>query len=100
MLSGRARLLFGGEDNPGAVDTEVEAGDAILIPAGVGHRLLEDRGAFQLMGCYPVESPKWDMCYGREGEDTEGIEKRIRALSWFFRDPLYGEEGPALDVRL
>ncbi|KAJ3528828.1 hypothetical protein NM688_g7941 [Phlebia brevispora] len=98
VTSGSARVLLGGEGNPGAVETEVKAGDAILVPAGVSHRLLVDYGGFEMVGSYPVGATKWDMCYGRQGEDTEGIEKRIRALGWFERDPLYGEEGPALDV--
>ena len=40
---GRALLCFGGEENPGRVLVEVKKGDAVLVPAGVGHRLMEDR---------------------------------------------------------
>ncbi|KAF7798080.1 hypothetical protein EIP86_009294 [Pleurotus ostreatoroseus] len=96
---GAARLLFGGEDSPGAVALEAKAGDAVLVPGGVGHRLLEDRGGeFEMVGAYPVGAEQWDMCYGSGDEDRQGIEDRIRALEWFGRDPLYGDEGPALDV--
>lgn len=50
ISKGRAKLLFGGEGNPGAVETEVRAGDCIVIPAGVAHRLLEDLdGSFQMV---------------------------------------------------
>ncbi|KAM0330858.1 hypothetical protein ACHAQA_003813 [Verticillium albo-atrum] len=93
---GRARLCFGGEANNERVETVVEKGDAIIVPAGVGHRLLEDLdGGFEMVGSYPV-GKSWDMCYGKVGEEAriEGI----RELGWFERDPIYGDHGPVLDV--
>ncbi|KAG2040670.1 RmlC-like cupin domain-containing protein [Suillus americanus] len=96
IASGRARLCFGGEDNPGKVETEVKAGDVIIIPAGVGHRLLQDLdGGFEMVGSYP-NGMDWDMCYGREDEKAN-IEA-IKDLAWFDKDPIYGDEGPALQV--
>jgi uncharacterized protein YjlB len=94
ITSGRARLLFGGESNPGRVEKEVMAGDAVIVPAGVGHRLVEDlKGGFEMVGSYP-EGCSWDMCYGKEAEQekVKGIEK----VKWFERDPVYGDEGPAV----
>ncbi|KAJ4287731.1 hypothetical protein N0V90_012435 [Kalmusia sp. IMI 367209] len=93
---GRAKLLFGGEHNPGKVEAEVRAGDAIVVPAGVGHRLVEDYGdggGFQMVGSYP-EGCDWDMCYGKEGE--EGKAQRVKDVPWFRKDPLYGDNGPVL----
>ena len=78
VSSGSARLLFGGEGNPGRVEEEVKKGDAILVPAGVGHRLLEGSDGFEMVGSYAAGADKWDMCYGREGE--EDAEIRIRKL--------------------
>ncbi|TFK47408.1 cupin domain-containing protein [Heliocybe sulcata] len=97
ILRGSARLLFGGEANPEKVETDVCKGDAIVLPAGMAHRLVEDKsGDFQMLGCYPVGAARWDMCYGKEGEgDVEG---RIKDLKWFEKDPLYGSEGPALEA--
>ncbi len=96
---GRARLCFGGEANPGRVEPVVRRGDVLVLPAGVAHRLLDDLqpggGGFEMVGSYPVGCD-WDMCYGRAGE-----EDRVRAiagLKWFTRDPIYGDEGPVLDV--
>lgn len=92
---GRARLCFGCEDNPGRVEAVVGAGDVLVVPAGVGHRLLEDvEGEFEMVGAYP-KGCGWDMCYGKEGE--EGAWERIRGLEWFARDPVYGDEGPVLE---
>ena len=94
VFNGRAKLSFGGESNPGKVETEVKAGDAIVVPAGVGHRLIEDvEGGFQMVGSYP-KGCSWDMCYGRKGEEekTEAAGK----VAWVKSDPLYGEDGPAV----
>jgi uncharacterized protein YjlB len=96
IANGKARLCFGHEDNKDRVETVVEKGDVIIVPAGTGHRLLEDiSGGFEMVGSYP-KGKHWDMCYGKKGEEekVEGINK----LGWFERDPVYGKEGPTLDV--
>lgn len=96
VASGRAKLCFGGENNPGKVETEVKIGDVIIVPAGVGHRLLQDLdGGFEMVGSYP-KGTDWDMCYGREDEKPN-IEA-IKDLAWFDKDPIYGDEGPALQI--
>ncbi|TPX12399.1 uncharacterized protein E0L32_006811 [Thyridium curvatum] len=92
---GRARLCLGGEDNPGRVEPVVGRGDVLVLPAGVGHRLLEDMGGFEMVGSYPVGC-SWDMCYGKEGE--EGKVQGIKDIPWFSADPIYGEKGPAMDL--
>jgi len=74
----------------------VRKGDVVVLPAGVSHRMLEDiDGGFQMVGSYPKGS-NWDMCYGKEGEEAQV--KEIESLGWFERDPIYGEQGPVLDV--
>ena len=96
VASGRARCLFGGEGNEGAYEGVLERGDVVVLPAGVAHRLVEDLdGGFQMVGCYPPGC-QWDMCYGRkdEADKVEGI----KGLKWFTQDPVYGGEGPTLDV--
>ena len=97
VARGAARLCFGGADNPGRVEARVRSGDVLLVPAGVGHRLLEEEGeeGFEMVGSYP-RGCGWDMCYGKQGE--EGKVENIRRLGWFERDPIYGDQGPALEV--
>lgn len=96
ISSGKAKLCFGGEENPKKVEAEVQKGDVVIVPAGTGHRLLEDQeGGFQMVGCYP-KGKNWDMCYGKEGEKKK-IEG-IKSLGWFEKDPIYGDKGPVLDV--
>lgn len=97
VVAGRARLCFGGEENPQRFEPTVQCGDLIIVPAGVGHRLLDDVGdePFKMVGSYPHQK-QWDMCYGRPGEEKKV--QGIRHVEWFQRDPLYGENGPALHV--
>jgi uncharacterized protein YjlB len=95
IASGKAKCCFGGEDNLGRIEPLLEKGDVVIVPAGVAHRLLEDHGGFQMVGSYPV-GKSWDMCYGREGEEEKV--RSIAGLGWFGRDPIYGDEGPTLEV--
>ena len=96
VAQGKANLCFGGEVNPKKVETVVEKGDVMVVPAGVAHRLLEDiGGGFSMVGSYPT-GESWDMCYGHEGEEDQV--KSIGSLGWFKKDPIYGEEGPSLQV--
>lgn len=97
VVAGRARLCFGGEENPKRFEPVVQRGDLIIVPAGVGHRLLVDEGeqTFQMIGSYPY-GKQWDMCYGRAGEESKV--QGIQNVAWFNRDPLYGDDGPAMDI--
>ena len=95
IANGRASLCFGGENNPGRVESVLSKGDVAIIPAGLAHRLLDDLdGDFLMVGSYP-KGKHWDMCYGKEDETEEIV--RISSLGWFDRDPIYGSEGPTLD---
>jgi uncharacterized protein YjlB len=93
IAKGRARLQFGGTQGP---VFEVEAGDAALIPAGVGHCRLDDTPGLSVVGAYPPgQSP--DM--NREGErDRTGILAAIGAVALPVRDPVLGEDGPAVTL--
>ncbi|KAI0645296.1 RmlC-like cupin domain-containing protein [Trametes meyenii] len=92
--TGRGRVNFGGEGCQGKVVTEIKAGDAVLIPAGVSHRLVEDLdGGFEVIGSYAVGAEHWDLCYGKPGEEEHIA--NIKLLEWFAKDPLYGDGGPA-----
>lgn len=95
VSSGSAKLCIGGEDNPDRVEPVVERGDVMIMPAGVSHRLLEDKGGFQMVGSYP-RGCNWDMCYGKGGEESKV--EGIKNVEWFRRDPIYGDEGPVLQL--
>lgn len=95
IASGSARCCFGGEHNSDRVEPVLEKGDVVIVPAGVGHRLLEDYGGFQMVGSYPT-GYNWDMCYGSDAEKAKV--EAITKLGWFKRDPVYGDDGPSLHV--
>jgi uncharacterized protein YjlB len=97
IASGSAKCCFGHEENEGRIEPVLQKGDVVIVPAGVGHRLLEDYGGFQMVGSYPSSNDKsWDMCYGKPGEEDKVA--GIKMLSWFKRDPIYDDDGPSLSV--
>lgn len=95
IAAGSAKCCFGGERNEGRFEPVLQKGDVVIVPAGVGHRLLEDHGGFQMVGSYPT-GQNWDMCYGHDGEENKV--EAISKLEWFKRDPVYGDDGPSLHV--
>lgn len=101
VATGRAKLCFGGVDNPARVEMVVQAGDVMIVPAGVAHQLLEDvpdpdGGGFCMVGSYYPKGRSWDMCYGRAGEEEKV--KAIERIGWFEKDPIYGDQGPVLSI--
>ena len=90
IAAGTAEVRFGGE--AGATVT-VRARDAVLIPAGVGHkRLSEKHGGFTVVGGYPADQSG---VVTRAGEmERAEAEKRIAALALPAADPVSGYGGP------
>jgi uncharacterized protein YjlB len=92
VCSGQARILFGGEHG---IERTVEAGDVIVIPAGVSHKRLDSEGNFAVVGAYP-QGQEYDMCYGRH-EERPKADKNIVRVPMPESDPLYGSDGPLMD---
>lgn len=89
VVRGRARVLFGGE---GAVETDVVAGDVVVVPAGVAHRNLGAGGDLLVVGAYP----------GGGYPDTStaagpGSAAQVARVPLPDQDPVYGRTGPLLD---
>ena len=70
---------------------EIEAGDAVLIPAGVAHKNLDDGDNFRVVGAYP-SGQSTDMCYGKTGERPRA-DGHIAGVSLPVMDPVYGLNG-------
>lgn len=89
IARGEAEVRFGGE----AGETlRVRAGDAVLIPAGVGHKRLSASPDLLVIGAYPP-GQRADLM--REGaEDKAAIRARIAAVGFPASDPLAGGDGP------
>jgi len=90
VVSGSASIAFGG---PAGETVEVEAGDVVMIPAGVGHCNKGSNGGFSVVGAYPHGQESYDLRTGEEGERPEVLEN-IRDVALPELDPLYGEKGP------
>ena len=90
VVGGSASIEFGG---PRGETVEVEASDAVVIPAGVGHRNAGSSGDFRVVGAYPRGQESYDLRTGEEGERPEVLEK-IRAVPLPEADPLFGKDGP------
>jgi uncharacterized protein YjlB len=92
VVRGSARIAFGGE---AGVTAEVEAGDVVVIPAGVGHCNLGSSGGFLVVGAYP-RGQSWDLRTGEPGERPEVLEN-IRKVPLPETDPVFGDEGPLVE---
>jgi uncharacterized protein YjlB len=91
IAKGFARVQFGGPNGPIA---ELSAGDAVAIPAGVGHCLLEGKD-FVVVGAYP-EGQDWDLCRATKADRVKALEN----IPWVplpTFDPVFGPSGPVLD---
>ncbi|GAB2319236.1 cupin domain-containing protein [Alkalibacterium sp. s-m-22] len=86
--SGRATVQLGG---PHSNEFTVEAGDVMLLPAGVAHKLLTSTNDFKVVGAYPNgESP--DLQRG-DAVDYERVKQRCYDIPVPETDPVSGESG-------
>ena len=93
VVGGRASIAFGG---PGGEVVEVEAGDVVVIPAGVGHKNEGSSGGFSVVGAYPRGQESYDLRTGEEGE-RPGVLENIRSVPLPGSDPLHGPQGPLVE---
>lgn len=89
IVRGRARVRFGGD---GGLEAEVEAGDVVVIPAGVGHRNLGASGDFLVIGAYPGGG--YPDTSTKAGPDADTQVSRVPVPD---SDPVYGRAGPLVE---
>jgi uncharacterized protein YjlB len=92
VYRGWANVQLGGEKG---VALELQAGDVVIIPAGVGHKKLRCSADFGVVGAYP-EGQDWDMNYGKPGERPKADEN-IALVPLPKQDPIYGASGALLE---
>jgi uncharacterized protein YjlB len=92
VYSGSAKVQLGGDTG---VSATIEAGDVIILPAGVGHKNLGSSSDFHCVGAYPP-GQNVDMKYGKEGERPRADEN-IARLTLPLTDPVFGKSGPLLE---
>jgi len=88
VVAGRATVELGG---PQGEAFEVSAGDALVLPAGTGHRRTSDRDGFTVVGAYPAGQEDYDLLRGDDPAEVEAARKRIAALPAPPQDPVGGE---------
>lgn len=88
IAKGHARLQLGGPDG---VVLEIAAGDALVLPAGTGHRRLAASADFLVVGAYP---PRQD--YAIERPDSQRLSAAFSAIARVATpasDPVTGPSG-------
>ncbi len=86
VYSGKALVHLGGEAGE---KLQIEAGDVIIIPAGVGHKNLSSEG-LGVVGAYP-NGRSWDLLKGNPGERPRA-DQNIASLPMPETDPIYGKD--------
>jgi uncharacterized protein YjlB len=86
VAAGTATLTIGG---PGGRELRVEAGDALVLPAGTGHRSTEASEGFLVVGAYP-QGQDWDICRQAPSDEAR---QRMATLPVPHADPFYGRTG-------
>ena len=93
VVGGSASIAFGG---PEGEVVEVEAGDVVVIPAGVGHKNEGSSRDFSVIGAYPRGQENCDVLTGDEDERPRALD-RIRNLPLAETDPLHCARGPLVE---
>ena len=93
ILQGSATLQLGGKHGQ---TLQVNKNDVIVIPAGVGHKLLQKGPALLVMGAY-AGGREWDMNSGEQEERPQTI-NNIRKVPLPRADPMHGADGPLIKI--
>ena len=89
IAKGKATLRFGGA---AGAEVRVEAGDVIVIPAGVAHQRVTASADFTVVGAYPPGQEDFDTLRGQPG-DRPKADQTIARLALPTSDPVQGSSG-------
>lgn len=93
VYSGWVKACFGG---PEGETLEAQAGDIIIIPAGVSHCNMGQSDDFRVVGGYPA-GQDYDMMYGKDGE-RPAADENIKNVGKPLADPVFGPTGPLMKL--
>jgi uncharacterized protein YjlB len=93
IARGRAKVRFGGDKGQ---ELELTAGDVALLPAGTGHQCLWASSDLMVIGTYP-KTGRYNLCRGSKAEHAKALAS-IPAVPLPDRDPVYGADGPLLEL--
>lgn len=88
VYAGNAKIQFGGEEGP---IVDISRGDAVLIPAGVGHKQIAASEDFMCVGAYP-ENHEPDKFLDKP-EQLEKVQGNVAKVDKPKTDPVMGEQG-------
>lgn len=91
IAAGSASVRFGGD---GGSTVIVRAGDVVVIPAGVGHKLVDGTPDLLVVGAYP-DGQQPDLQTADPGRHDASA-RRIAAVPLPTADPLHGPDGPLI----
>ena len=82
------------------IEIYVSTGDVIVIPAGVAHCSINEsaKGEYRYCGVYPREAPRWDNNYCKAPEEAESKAAVARNVAMPEQDPVYGVDGPLMQI--
>jgi uncharacterized protein YjlB len=89
IYKGRVTARLGG---PAGITVTLEAGDVVIVPAGVAHKNDGASADFSVVGAYPAGTGP-DMQYGKPGE-RPGADRNIARVALPGGDPVRGARGP------
>jgi uncharacterized protein YjlB len=93
VYNGSTKLLLGGDNG---IVVEIEAGDVLVLPAGVAHKNISPGNKFKCVGAYPA-GQNYAMNYGHPSERPEA-DYHIKNVPLPMADPVFGEEGPLISL--
>lgn len=93
IATGHATLRLGG---PQGQEVRVEAGDVVIIPAGVAHQRVVASADFLVVGAYPPGQQDFDTLRGNPG-DRPKADQNIAQVPVPQSDPVEGSAGSLLE---
>jgi uncharacterized protein YjlB len=81
IASGTAKVRLGGDSG---VVLDVQAGDVVLLPAGVGHQKLGASADLLVVGAYPP-GQDWDLCRDENNDRTQILKNIVTVHSFGVR---------------
>jgi uncharacterized protein YjlB len=94
IATGHATLRLGG---PQGQEVVVEAGDVVIIPAGVAHQRVVASADFLVVGAYPPGQEDFDTLRGNPG-DRPKADQNIAQVPVPPSDPVEGSAGSLLEL--
>ena len=75
---------------------KLKAGDVAILPAGTGHKRIDEGDDLLVVGAYPAFG-KYDLCRGSKEEHERAL-KTIPKVPIPRKDPVYGSGGPLVHL--